>query len=148
MELEYSNGLIQVDIKDHISKVIQTYIQVKSKVRASIYGLIKVIIKVNGSKTKSKERDSTYGVMAETIRETGNIIKCTDMGFISGKMEEGIKAIINMIKRKDSESIFGLMVKDSKGPGLMAKDKVLVKLLINLVIKKLDYGKMIRKLNG
>ena len=83
--------------------------------------------------------------MAETITETGRIIKCTDMGFINGRMAEGIKAIINTIKRKGLVSIFGLMAKDFKEHGLMAKDKVLAKLSISLGIKKLAYGKMIRK---
>jgi hypothetical protein len=145
MELAYNNGPIQADMKDPTSKVIQTYIQVKSRVRASIHGPIKAIIKANGPKTKYKELESTFGVMAETIRAIGRIIKCMDKGFMSGRTAEGIKETINTTKRKGSESIFGPTVKDSKAPGLTARDRVLAKLSISLVIKKLDFGKMIRK---
>ena len=68
--------------------------------------------------------------------------------FILGKMEENMKDSIIWIRNKDSEYFLGLMAKSILVSGRMVSNMEGENLLVKEVMKRQDFGKMEKELDG
>jgi hypothetical protein len=150
------------NMKDIIKKL-------KSMGMGFILGLMDLGMKDNGSKIAFVGMEFIRGLMEGSMKGNGLIIICMGKEFIAGKMEENMKENISMIKNMDLVLILGLIKEFIQGNGLMESiylfiffiffylcnygylflDKMEKENIFYLMEKlKLDYGKMVKELNG
>ena len=86
--------------------------------------------------------------MEDNILEIGLIIWCMEEEYILGMMGENMKDSIIWIKNKDLEYFHGLMAKNILVSGRMASNMEGENLLVREVMKKQDFGKMVKELDG
>ena len=71
--------------------------RVKNTARASLFGVIRAVLRGNSLKTICMDKVSILGVMGGCIVGNGNIRKCKDGGYFHGLMAESMLVIIRMI---------------------------------------------------
>lgn len=88
------------------------------------------------------------GLMEGNTLVIGSIIWCMAEECTLGKMEENMKDSIIWIRNKDLEYFLGLTVKNILVSGRMVSNTEGENLLVREVMKRQDFGKMVKELDG
>ena len=93
----------------------------RNMAKATIRGMMVLIIMVSGRRIKCKGLESIIGLTAGSMMDSGRMTKCTARVFTHGKMDGSMKDHISMTIKKGLVYILGMMVVSLKATGSLAR---------------------------
>lgn len=141
MDMEFKNGLMEPNMKGIFNKDSR-------KDMGPFHGQMVVDIKANLKTTTLRGLGITHGLMAVSTKVPGGITKCTEEVYFCGRMDVNMKGNMLMIKNKVMGNLVGQMGGHTKDSGRMVSKMGKERTRISKEFREMEYGQMVRKLNG